>query len=57
MEQEINEDNALSVLIDILDDTGLWQKDPNVKLCCKYIGSKIINLETKMQAAIDILSQ
>ena len=52
---EITEENALSILIDILSNTPLWQKDPNVKICCKVVGAKIINLETKIEAAINVL--
>jgi len=53
---DIDEDTALTILIDILSNTSLWQKDPNVKICCKAIGAKIINLETKIDAAVNILS-
>jgi hypothetical protein len=53
---EITEENALTVLIEILSNTPLWQKDPNVKICCKVVGAKIINLETKIDAAINILA-
>jgi hypothetical protein len=52
---EITEENALTVLIDILNNHPIWQKDPNVKICCKVVGAKIINLETKIDAAISIL--
>lgn len=53
---EITEENALAVLIDILSNNPIWQKDPNVKICCKVVGAKIINLETKIDAAINILT-
>jgi len=53
---EITEENALTVLIDILSNHPIWQKDPNVKICCKTVGAKIINLETKIDAAISILA-
>ena len=53
---DINEETALTILIDILSNTPLWQKDPNVKICCKVIGAKIINLEAKIDAAVGILS-
>jgi hypothetical protein len=53
---EITEENALAVLIDILSNHPIWQKDPNVKICCKVVGAKIINLETKIDAAINILT-
>jgi hypothetical protein len=52
---EINEENALTVLIDILSNHPIWQKDPNVKICCKVVGAKIINLETKIEGAISVL--
>ena len=54
-EVEITEDNALTVLIDILSNQPIWQKDPNVKICCKFIGAKIINLETKIEGAVSVL--
>lgn len=53
---EIDENNALTVLIDILSNTPLWQKDPNVKICCKAIGAKIINLQTKIDGAVGVLT-
>lgn len=52
---DINEETALTILIDILSNTPLWQKDPNVKICCKAIGAKIINLETKIDGAVSVL--
>jgi hypothetical protein len=52
---EITDENALTVLIDILSNQPIWQKDPNVKICCKVIGARIINLETKIDAAIGVL--
>lgn len=54
---EIDEENALTVLIDILSNTPIWQKDPNVKICCKFVGSKIINLQTKIDNAVEVLSK
>ncbi len=56
MKHEINEENALSTLIDILSENGLWDKNQDVKVCCKFIGAKIIELETKIQAAVNVLS-
>jgi hypothetical protein len=52
---EITDENALTVLIDILSNQPIWQKDPNVKICCTVIGARIINLETKIDAAIGVL--
>lgn len=52
---EITEDNALTVLVDILGHAAIWKKDPNVKVCCKFIGAKIIGLETKVSDAVTIL--
>lgn len=54
-EVEITEENALTILIDILSNQPIWQKDPNVKICCKTIGAKIINLETKIEGAVSVL--
>ena len=53
--EEITPENALTVLIDILSQTALWQKDPNVRICCKAIGAKIIALDTKIENAISVL--
>jgi len=53
---QIDEDNALTILIDILSNAPIWEKDPNVKICCKAIGAKIINLQAKIDTAVDILS-
>jgi hypothetical protein len=53
--EEITPENALTVLIDILSQTALWQKDPNVRICCKAIGAKIIELDTKIENAISVL--
>jgi hypothetical protein len=53
---EIDEDNALAILVDILSNTPIWEKDPNVKICCKVIGAKVINLQAKIDTAVDILS-
>lgn len=54
-EVEITEDNALTVLIDILGNHPIWDKEPNVKICCKVIGAKIINLQTKIEDAVNVL--
>lgn len=54
---EINPDNALTVLIDILSNTPLWNKDPNVKICCKSIGAKIIEMQSRIDNAISILQK
>jgi len=53
---DINVDNALSFLVDILDKTALWEKDPNVKVCCKFIGAKIIGQQTKIDNALNALN-
>ena len=54
---EITEETAFTVLVDILSNTPLWQKDPNVKICCKVIGAKIINLQAKIDEAVAVLSK
>ena len=53
--EEITPENALTVLVDILSNTALWQKDPNIRICCKTIGARIIGLETKIDNAVAIL--
>lgn len=55
MKYDINEETALSVLIEILSQEGIWDKNQDVKTCCKLIGAKKIELETRMEAAINIL--
>lgn len=54
-EPEITPDNALTILVEILSNTALWNKDPNVRICCKAIGAKIIDLQTKIDSAVSIL--
>jgi imidazole glycerol phosphate synthase subunit HisF len=44
-------------LIDILDKAPIWEKNPNVKICCKAIGAKIIELQTKIDDAVTILQK
>lgn len=53
--EDITPENALTVLIDILSNAPIWQKDQNVRICCKAIGAKIIELETKIDNAVAIL--
>jgi len=53
---EITPDNALTILVDILSNTPMWNKDPNVKICCKAIGAKIIDLQTKIDNALNVLN-
>lgn len=55
--EDITPDNALTILIDILDKKPIWEKDPNVKICCKAIGAKIIGLQTKIDNAITLLQK
>jgi hypothetical protein len=52
---EITPDTALTILVDTLDKLPIWEKDPNVKICCKMIGAKIIGLQTNIDDAITIL--
>lgn len=54
--EEITPDNALTILVDILSNTPMWNKDPNVKICCKAIGAKIIDLQTKIDNALNVLN-
>ena len=55
--EDITPDNALTILIDILDKKPIWEKEPNVKICCKAIGAKIIGLQTKIDDAVTILQK
>ena len=55
--EEITPDNALTILIDILNNTPIWEKDIRVKVCCKVIGAKIIDLQTKIDDAVIILQK
>jgi hypothetical protein len=55
--EDITPDNALTILIDILDKAPIWEKNPNVKICCKAIGAKIIELQTKIDDAVTILQK
>lgn len=48
---DLTPDTALGVLIDILSNAPIWQKDPTVKICCKMVGAKIIELQTKIDNA------
>lgn len=57
MKYDINEETALSVLIEILSQEGIWDKNQDVRLCCKYIGAKKIELETRIEAAVNILKK
>ena len=55
--EDITPDNALTILIDILDKKPIWENEPNVKICCKAIGAKIIGLQTKIDDAVTILQK
>ena len=55
--EDITPDNALTILIDILDKKPIWEKEPNVKICCKAIGAKIIGLQTKIDDVVTILQK
>ena len=55
--EEITPDNALTILIDILNNTPIWEKDIRVKVCCKAVGAKIIDLQTKIDDAVIILQK
>jgi hypothetical protein len=53
--EDITPDNALTALIEILSNSAIWQKDPNIRICCKAIGARIIELETKIDNAVAVL--
>ncbi len=52
----IDEENALSVLVEILSQTPLWDNHPDVRICTIMIGSRIIEAETRIADARAILS-
>lgn len=53
--EDITPENALTALIEILSNSAIWQKDPNIRVCCKAIGARIIELETKIDNAVAVL--
>jgi hypothetical protein len=53
--EEITPDNALTVLIQTLRETPLWEKDPNVRICCTMIGGKLIDLQYRIDTAVAAL--
>ena len=55
--EQITPDNALTILVDILSNTLIWDKNIRVKVCCKAIGAKIIDLQTKIDDAVIILQK
>ena len=55
--EEITPDNAHTNLKDILNNIPIWEKDIRVKVCCKAIGAKIIDLQTKIDDAVIILQK
>lgn len=54
-DEPIHEDNALPILIDILSNYPIWQKEPRVKICCKVIGARMLEQDAKIDGAISIL--
>jgi hypothetical protein len=52
---EINEETALTVLTEILSNDPIWENNPDVRICIKFIGSRQIDADTRIQQAIDIL--
>jgi hypothetical protein len=55
-DEPITEDNALTILIDILSNHPIWVKEPRVKICCKVVGAVIIEEKTKIENAIAALT-
>jgi hypothetical protein len=55
-DEPITEENALTILIDILSQRPVWEKEPRVKICCKVIGAVIIKQNTKIENALAALN-
>jgi hypothetical protein len=52
---EINEETALAVLTEILSNDPIWEKNPDVRICIRFIGSRQIDADTRIEQAIEIL--
>jgi hypothetical protein len=54
---DMTPDNALTFLVEILDKEPIWENNPNVKIACGMVGAKIIELQTKIENAIEELNK
>lgn len=52
----IDEETALTVLVEILSQDPLWEKNPDVRICTIMIGSRIIEADNRIADAKAILS-
>jgi hypothetical protein len=52
---DITEENAQQVLIEQLEQAGVWQKDMRVKVAVKILFGQIVDLQMKIALALDAL--
>ncbi len=52
---DINYENALQVLIEELEKTGIWEKNMRVKVAVKILSAKLLLQESKINEALAIL--
>lgn len=52
---DITEENAQQVLIEQLEQAGVWQKDMRVKVAVKILFGQIGDLQMKIALALDAL--
>lgn len=53
---DITEETALQILIQELEDQGIWQKSLRVKIAVKILSGNIMRLEGKIEEAVSILT-
>jgi hypothetical protein len=53
---DITEETALQILIQELEDQGIWQKSLRVKIAVKILSGNIQRLEGKIEEAVSILT-
>ena len=46
---DVSPEDALTVLIDILSNDPIWEKNGDVKILCKMIGAHIIGLKADVE--------
>lgn len=52
---DITEETAQQILIEELENSGVWQKNMRVKIAVKILFAQIVNQQTKIDTAISIL--
>ena len=53
---DITEETALQILIQELEDQGIWQKSLRVKIAVKILSGNIQRLEGKIEEVVSILT-